>query len=325
MTDPKKLIEEVWELTRSGEYFQDRRYWRALVYLGWVPKVVWFRQPFYVPQSEGRKRLIVPAEEDLGFVQETLAAWMVKNFSLVDDGSWLGVLKTVEKHHWSNYALVVDLKEAFNHVTVDMIRHWLGFYLPEVPEEVINYIVDLLTWRGRAPQGCVSTWIVYDFVVRACYEELERLRKEFKFDALTLYVDDLCFSAKKPFDISALKEHVSRIVVKHGFEVGRTQSFPNKPIVYLGTQISEGQLSLASGKYNEFCDRLREAVAHPAPKIYHKQILGVYAWARHICGKKIPEDLLELFEAYFTKVGMPRSLSQLLAEVQQYPLWPEEN
>ena len=314
----KKLIKAVWELTKPVEYFLASRYRRALVYVFSVPKVVRFAQPFYVPKSGGRKRLIIPAEEDLRLVQGVLANWIVKTFPLGDDYCYLGrrgVLAAVRRHRRSGYALVVDLKDAFDSVTAEKIHHWLNFYLPKVGSEVIKCIVDFLTYQGRAPQGCVSTPYVYNLVTRPLDKGLELLLQQFGLSALTRYSDNICLSSEQPIDLNGLEDQVRRLVRGNGFELSWSHRFVEKPIIYLGTEIYRGQLGLAEEKYGEFLNRLLEAVLSPTPEIYRHQMTGTFNWTHHICGEEIPNDLLSLFARYFGKVGRtPKPLARILSQ-----------
>lgn len=310
------LVRAAWELTRPNSRPLASRYWEALNYVISVPKPVRYRPPFYVAKKSGRRRLIVPAEEELLFIQGILAGWIVQEFPSSDDYcySGQGVLGAVKKHQGSRFAIVFDLKDAFDHITSKKITHWLRFYKHEVDKVVIGFIVDLLTFRGRAPQGCVSTPYVYNLVVRPLDQLLKLACDQFGLSAITRYSDNICFSSSSVFDFDSLEAQVRRCIRGNGFEISWFRRFADEPIIYLGTQIYQGQLSLEEEKYGEFHYRLLEAVKSPTPEVYRAQVTGIFNWAHHICGENIPEDLLGLLVRYFSKVGRtPKSLAEILA------------
>jgi len=313
----KKAVEAVWELTRPRDDFWAGEYRAALDRVVLLPKPKRFRRSFYVDKASGGQRLIVPAGEDLRLVQGVLANWIIKEFPPSSDYCYtgLGVLAAVKRHQRSKFAVVFDLKDAFDQVTAARITHWLQFYRPGVAEAVVTLIVDLLTINGRAPQGCVSTPYVFNLVARPLDQGLEIVREEFGLNGVTRYSDNVCLSSSRPFDFEALEGQVQRFVRGSGFAVSWSRRFADEPIVYLGTRIYDGRLSLAEEKYGEFCDRLLEAIQSPTPQIYRAQVTGIFNWAHRVCGAEIPMDLLELLARYFGKVGRtPQPLAAILAQ-----------
>lgn len=292
------LVGAVWELTRPADEQRARKYLEALEYLISVPKVVWFQPPFHTTR---KRRLIVPVSEELRIVQWVLADWIWCHFRLGDDYCRCGkhgVFEAVKKHQRSNHALVFDLRNAYESVTATMIFEFMVSHLPGINEEVIKRIVEFLTHRGRLRQGFPCAPIVYNMIITALDEELERIRIEFGADTRTRYVDDICFSKRGWLDLRGLENRVRKAVAAHGFGISKLQRVANKPFVYLGIQIYQGDLSLAPEKYQEFCERIAEATTSAKPRTHRRHIAGTLGWARQVYGDSIPEDLQKLFDTY---------------------------
>lgn len=310
------LVAAVWELTKPKDKLRALGYKKALSFVISVPDRMAHYHPFYVPKDEGR-RLIFAAQRELQIVQGVLASWIVRSFPLGDDYCYLGgggVLAAVQEHLQSSFGFVFDLKNAFESVRSRMISRRLKLYLPGRDEKVVDLIVDLLTVGGKARQGCISTPYVYNLVIKPLDDQLRLLLKQFRLAAYTRYSDNICFSSCQPIDFEELEGQVARFVRGNGFAISWSQRFEDEPVVYLGTQIYRGRLTLAEEKYGEFCYRLLEALGSPTLEIYRAQITGIFNWAHHICGENIPEDLLDLLARYFGKVGKtPASLGEILA------------
>lgn len=325
----EKIVEQVWKLTRPADDFWAGEYWVALKKVVPLPPRKRYRKAFPRRKPRGGHRLIRPARKQLGRVQYFLAKWLKENFPRSSDFCYNGlrVKPAAEVHLTSKHALVVDLFEAFNFVTAKKLKCWLKFWLKvhsqDVPEEVLDLIIDLLTFEGRAPQGCVSTPYCFNLVMEPLDHQLLLVAKKrgLKF---TRYSDNLCFSAARWFDFDELKELVSKKIHDYGFKVGWTERYEGA-IQYLGVCIHDGKLDVVEGKLEEFREELRAMRDSPAPGAHYHEACGIWSWLRQIYGKKIPKDLLKLLGEYFAKVGTLKPLAGILAEKLQYELWPEED
>lgn len=312
---PLQYLYPIWELTKPPKESLANTYFSVLYRVLLLPEEKRYQTPFPTPKKSGGYRTIYPAGEELRFVQWVLSQWL-KKFPLGQDYCYLsggGVLQAVKRHLGATSALVFDLKNAFEHVTANQIVHILQGYNPNVNGLVLDQIARLLTYQGLVRQGCCSSLYAYNLVIKPLDEQLCQLVQPYYLQALTRYSDNICLSSQASLDFDALEAIVKRLVAENGFEISWMERYQNR-IVYLGTEIRGNRISLAEGKYSEFCDRLEEALASHLPKVYLPEIRGIYNWIHHICGEEIPEDLLHLLVRYFQKVRqIPPSLSNLLA------------
>ncbi|MEK9146921.1 MAG: reverse transcriptase domain-containing protein, partial [Patescibacteria group bacterium] len=212
LAEPSTTI-QLWELTKP----MDPRY--AAIYLELlqktvaIPKIERFENPFLRPKKSGGARTIVPAAEPLRTIQYSLSRWIRNNLPQGKDYCYtgLGVKAALEAHRQNSYALVCDLKNAFDQVTAEKINHWFGFYKPELKGEPLSLMVDLLTFEDRAPQGCVSSAYAYNVVVSEMDHHLGIIAPQLGIDNWTRYSDNLCFSAKGEFDTKGLEAQVKRV------------------------------------------------------------------------------------------------------------------
>lgn len=316
------VIRRLWEITRPESNEWAAEYLKKLRYVLNIPKKKRFLTAFDVTKKTGGTRKIVPATPSLAFVQSVLANWMVLTYPGSHDYCYTGkgVLQTVRPHLGSKSALVIDLKSAFDHVTYARLKFALRKHHTNLDPDVVEVICDLLTFpvysdTQTTPQGCVSTPYAYNLVVRPIDLELMAVAAAYPGMRITRYSDNICLSTPEVIDLKALEKKVTSIIYANGFQVSWSKSFDKPPFKYLGTLIYPDSIQLDEEKYGEFSFVLMEALASATPNIYRNQIVGIFNWAMHVSGKKMPDDLFELFRRYFEKVRRPpASFSKLVVE-----------
>lgn len=157
-------LRELWEITKPDDPQYADRYLELLQRTIAIPKQQRFESPFQRPKKSGGARTIVPAAEPLRSTQYFLANWIRDNLPQGQDYCYTGrkVNAALDVHRESTYALVCDLKNAFDQVSEVKIKNWFSFYDSRLRGEPLNLMADLLTYRGRAPQGCRSTAFTYN-------------------------------------------------------------------------------------------------------------------------------------------------------------------
>lgn len=93
-------------------------------------------------KKSGGERTITPAARELRIVQYVLSMWLKDNFPKSADYCYTGkgVLSAVIIHRESRYAIVCDLKDAFDHVTWNMIYRKIKLCQPSIEEKVVEEI-----------------------------------------------------------------------------------------------------------------------------------------------------------------------------------------
>lgn len=304
-----KIIEKAWRLTKPKLAAEE---YRALLrVLAQVPPGLRYRKSFKVPKQDGSMRLIRPASAPLVFVQGCIADWLINNFPLGDDYCYLrrrGVLAAVERHRIfkPRYGAVFDLKSAFDFVKSSTVKYFLRMYLTYIEDVVLDFIIDLITFQGHTPQGCVSTPYVYNLVIRPM-DQLLGVYTQKHFLVYTRYSDNICFSSPLDIDFTSLKKEVVMVVKGVGFELNtaKTKIFSDEPIEYLGTTIYQDRIGLCKDKIGDILFLLHEALVNPTPQIYRRQINGLWSWALRVYQSEISHDLWQEFASYYNKVGCP--------------------
>lgn len=316
---PKQsVVERVWRLTRPVDPRMAELYRQHLEKLWKTGRSEWFLRSFSVKKPHGGTRLIVPAGESLRFVQGVLAEWIVRSLPRSADYCYTGrsVIAAVRKHQNHGFAVTFDLHNAFESVTKSMVTNWLRFYLPEVDQNVIDFLAELLTFAEHLPQGCVSSPYVFNLVLRGLDLDFAVLCKKGGL-TYTRYADNVCISGPVPFDFKSWEDQVGRLVRGSGFGLSAWETFFGEPIVFLGTSIDGETISLAEEKYGLLLNRLWDAVESSLPELQRQVVLGITNWVFQVCWPRIPNDLLDFLERYFLKVGRPpQKLSKVLAERQ---------
>ncbi len=316
------LIQKVWLLTKGDSSKKANLYLEDLNYVLALSKKDRFRRSFTVKKSNGTARVIVPAIDALMRVQQCLTQWLLNEFPPSIDYCYTGksVMSAVKVHKLSKYAVVLDIKGAFDRITKSKLLFTLQRRMPAQPVNVLNVICDLLTYpvffsepnrpnQETTPQGCVSTPYVFNIVFGYTDTKLQMALKPYPNLHYTRYADNLCISSIYPFDLLRIFKNLASILEADGFDLSWHILCNNEPIPYLGTHIFNGNISLDPDKATQYVSILYEALDSPTPKIYYRQILGIYNWSQQVYSKNIPVEYLSLFTTYFRKIKrIPNSL-----------------
>ena len=304
-------IKQLWEITKPNNPQNAAFYLELLLETLVIPKQQRYETPFLRPKKSGGVRLIVPAKEPLRTTQYFLSNWMRENLPQGDDYCYTGrkVNAALAVHCESSHALVCDLKDAFDQVTAEKIRHWFSFHNQDLRGKPLEILVDLLTYQDRAPQGCRSTAFAYNVVVSEMDSHLELIAKSLGLKKWTRYSDNICFSAKHEFDHQTLEAQVRRIAKGFGFEISWAKPFSGK-IEYLGANIEDGKIFIPDEKVGEFADKIFDWLESADPAVYYHQALGILTWAKTLSGPNVHGFLLETLDTYFRKVGKPGTVEK---------------
>lgn len=303
----------LWELTKPNDPRDAALYLALLQKTVKISKYERFENPFLRPKKSGGSRKIIPAAKPLRTVQYFLSGWIRNNLPQGQDYCYrgLGVKAALLAHRQNSYALVCDLKDAFDQVTAEKINHWFGLYKPQLKGKPLSLMVDLLTFEGRAPQGCVSTAYAYNVVVSEMDHHLGITACQLGVDNWTRYSDNLCFSAKGKFDIAALEAQVKRVTKGFGFQLSWAKPYAGN-IEYLGAAIKDGKIRITDDKAGEFLDRIYQMMESSDPASHSRKATGILNWAKSISGPNVHEQLLTALNTYFRNIGRPNLVEKLM-------------
>lgn len=110
----------------------------------------------------------------------------------------------LEPHKWfyeERYYLRLDVKNFFESISYELLHETLSYYIEmelEEKEKVINYIIDIITYKNIVVQGARTSPIVSNLVFRQLDIRIEKYCNELDIE-YTRYADDLLFSSKNKF------------------------------------------------------------------------------------------------------------------------------
>ena len=306
-------VRQLWEVTQPNNPHHAALYLEFLQETVEIPKHERFEEPFLRPKKSGESRKIVPAQEPLRTVQYVMSRWICDNLPQGADYCYTGrgVKNALLVHKESSYALVCDLKDAFDQVTEERIINWFGFYKPELKGKPLKLLADLLTFEGRAPQGCVSTAYAYNVVVAAMDRHLDIVSGQIGVENWTRYSDNICFSAKNKFDFIELEDQVKRIVKGFGFQLSWVKPYEGN-IEYLGACIDDGKIRVQADKAGEFLDRIDQMMESSEPKSHYRKAIGILNWAKYICGPNVQKEILNAMDSFFREIGKPSTVEKIM-------------
>lgn len=81
--------------------------------------------------------------------------------------------------------------------------------------DLAGLCTDIVTYDGGIPTGCPTSQIIAYYAYENMFNEIYRVACKYGCE-YTVYVDDMTFSSKKPFDINQMKNEIDCILRKYG-------------------------------------------------------------------------------------------------------------
>ena len=157
-----------------------------------------FYKVYKIPQGN-KEREIQEPKKQLKRVQKKIK----KLLQRVETPDWLisgkkgnSFVNNAEKHLGSRNMLTVDIKSFYQNSKKEYVFKFFKSTM-RMSEDVAWLISDLVTYRGCIPTGSPSSQIVAYFAYSRSFERIKKIADDHHC-LLSLYVDDLTFSSKKP-------------------------------------------------------------------------------------------------------------------------------
>lgn len=307
--------EQLWSITKPSDPVQALEYQSALYKTLSTPTSRWYKDSFEVPKPTGGARTITPAAEPLRTTQFYLARWIQENLPQGKDYCYTGrqVNAALAVHRNSSYALVCDLKSAFDQVTEEDIKKWFNTYDSRLSGRHLNILAKLMTRNGRTPQGCSTTPFAYNVVVNQLDERLEEISQTLGAEKYTRYSDNMCFSSSSKFNQEELKENVINIIHDFGFDLSWAKNNAGS-IEYLGATINDGKVFIADDRVSPRIYRVYNWLGAEQPEKYYLNALGILVWARGLAGPNVNTQLLLTLDKYFRSIGKPSQVEKTMGK-----------
>ncbi|MBI4653721.1 MAG: RNA-directed DNA polymerase [Nitrospirae bacterium] len=174
---------------------------------------------FYIPKSNGGKRLISAPTDHLKTIQRKILKDILERVSLHPSANGFRIGRSVttnaEKHTGQEVVIKIDIKDFFPSITNQRIK---GIYVNlGYPDGVAETLTGLSTYKGRLPMGAPTSPYLANIVATRLDRRFANLSKKIDF-VYSRYADDLAFSSKdKTFARSI--PFFKKIIQDEGFEV----------------------------------------------------------------------------------------------------------
>jgi RNA-directed DNA polymerase len=142
-----------------------------------------------------------------------------------------GPKTNAEEHVGADLLITIDIKNFFNSITEKQVYSTFEYLfdrrLPydKATSGDINTIVKLLTYRGRVPQGAITSPAVSNLFMLPYDKKLKKLQSKHKVK-ITRYCDDIAISTKKSKElkVSIILDDVREILRPAGLKMNKTKT-----------------------------------------------------------------------------------------------------
>ena len=220
---------------------------------------------FKISKKEaGEKRDITAPDKKLKHIQSRILrllqpierpAWLIsgeKGKCYIDNG---------KAHIHNNYALTVDIKKFYDNCRRDPVYRFFHGALC-VSADVAEILTDIVTHDNGIPTGCPTSQLIAYYAYADMFQEISECAEEFGC-VFTLYVDDMAFSSKNPFDPRQLSRKIDRLLRKYGHKpkYRKVKYYsPKDAKIYTGTIVTpDNALDIPNSLQKKVYDNFQKA------------------------------------------------------------------
>ena len=135
-------------------------------------------------------------------------AWLIsgeKGKCYIDNG---------KSHLNSSYFLTMDIKKFYDNCSREYVFLFFKNRLM-MAGDLAGLCTDIVTYDGGIPTGCPTSQIIAYYAYESMFNEIYGIACKYGCK-YTVYVDDMTFSSKEPFDLKRMKNEVDCILRKYG-------------------------------------------------------------------------------------------------------------
>ena len=119
-----------------------------------------------------------------------------------------------KSHLNSKYFLTMDIKKFYDNCSREYVFLFFKNRLM-MAGDLAGLCTDIVTYDGGIPTGCPTSQIIAYYAYESMFNEIYRVACKYGCK-YTVYVDDMTFSSKEPFDLNRMKDEVDCILRKYG-------------------------------------------------------------------------------------------------------------
>ncbi len=232
-----------------------------------------------------------------------------------------GPKTNAEEHVGSDLLITIDIKNFFNSITEKQVYSTFEYLfdrrLPydKATSSDISIIVKLLTYRGRVPQGAITSPAVSNLFMLPYDKKLKKLQSKHKVK-ITRYCDDIAISTKKSkqLKVHLILDDVREILRPAGLRMNKTKTKVRKRyhrMKVTGIIVNE-KTNIPREKWRNFRACLHNIKVKQPPmevtELDLQKMRGYIEWVRIINptrGKQFLaefEEILDMQKKYFTNI-----------------------
>ncbi len=174
---------------------------------------------FYIPKSNGGRRLISAPSDDLKGIQRDILRSILNRVPIHRSANGFrrkrSIITNAENHIGQEVVIKVDMQDFFPSITYERVK---GVYTNlGYPEKVAEALTELSTYKGRLPMGASTSPYLSNIIAARLDRRFTNLGKKIGF-RYSRYADDLAFSSED----RNFTRHIPffrKIIEDEGFEV----------------------------------------------------------------------------------------------------------
>lgn len=168
-------------------------------------------------KDEVEKRCITAPEHRIKAIQKRILEllWKVKRPDwLISGEKGKCYIDNGKAHLLSDYILTVDIKRFYDNCKREYVFRFFKDVL-KMSGDIAGLCTDIVTYNNGIPTGCPTSQLIAYHAYESMFAEIAEKAKEYGC-TFTLYVDDMTFSSKEPFDVNGLKSNIDVVLRKYG-------------------------------------------------------------------------------------------------------------
>lgn len=171
-----------------------------------------------IPKKDGTVReVFLPSPEIKAFQHYVIEKYLSKiptSPFAVGYTKGKSIIDNVCPHIGNKSFLHIDVKDFFDSIDFEVFKGILENYSNIIPNEYVEDILKIITYKRKFVQGCVSSPMVSNIYLFSFDNRISELVQDLDCGIYTRYSDDITISSKKKIDVSYLsliQEELSQI------------------------------------------------------------------------------------------------------------------
>lgn len=172
---------------------------------------------FTTDKNDGDKRLITAPRNNLKKIQKRI----LKLITFVKRPEWLisgergkNYIDNGKFHQQSHYLLTMDIKKFYENCKREFVYRFFRYTMC-MSGDIAEILTNIVTLEQKIPTGCPTSQLIAYYAYQEMFENIKKIANKYNC-VFTLYVDDMTFSSKRPFNPDKLRNEIDIELRKYG-------------------------------------------------------------------------------------------------------------